>query len=164
MLIVVVLISLAKMQAKSFVGAKLPSATLSTSRHPSVRSRVPLVVRNDSCLIVNTKGGGHAFLGLHLAKKLVSDGHQVTILNDGDQVGVKIDANERLNPALYSNSPHHRSHIPASLSFSFSQTPTGQAHCQGSLQPILKPSRCPNRMGQPHRPIYLPIRLIQRCL
>lgn len=84
-------IDLAKMQAKSFVGAKLPSATLGTSRHPSGRGRVPLVVRNDSCLIVNTKGGGHAFLGLHLARKLVSDGHQVTILNDGDQVGLTID-------------------------------------------------------------------------
>jgi hypothetical protein len=46
-------------------------------------------VRADSCLIVNTKGGGHAFLGLHLAKKLLSDGHQVTILNDGDQVGAR---------------------------------------------------------------------------
>jgi len=44
-----------------------------------------LVVRNDSALIVNTKGGGHAFLGLHLAKKLIADGHRVTILNDGDK-------------------------------------------------------------------------------
>jgi hypothetical protein len=35
---------------------------------------------------VNTKGGGHAFIGLHLAKKLISQGHKVTILNDGDQV------------------------------------------------------------------------------
>jgi nucleoside-diphosphate-sugar epimerase len=42
-------------------------------------------VRNDSALIVNTKGGGHAFIGLHLAKKLLADGHKVTILNDGDQ-------------------------------------------------------------------------------
>jgi hypothetical protein len=31
-------------------------------------------------------GGGHAFLGLHLAKQLLSAGHSVTILNDGDQV------------------------------------------------------------------------------
>ena len=41
-------------------------------------------MRNENALIVNTKGGGHAFLGLHLAKKLVADGHSVTILNDGD--------------------------------------------------------------------------------
>jgi len=36
-------------------------------------------------LLVNTKGGGHAFLGLHLAKALMSAGHQVTIMNDGDK-------------------------------------------------------------------------------
>ena len=43
------------------------------------------MVRADNALIVNTKGGGHAFIGLHLAKKLLSQGHSVTILNDGDQ-------------------------------------------------------------------------------
>lgn len=37
-----------------------------------------------SCLIVNTKGGGHAFIGYHLAKELRTKGHQVTIMNDGD--------------------------------------------------------------------------------
>ena len=37
-------------------------------------------------VIVNTKGGGHAFLGLHLAKRLLAAGHTVTILNDGDKV------------------------------------------------------------------------------
>ncbi|GAB4816081.1 hypothetical protein N2152v2_003127 [Parachlorella kessleri] len=42
---------------------------------PAGRAEVP----------VNTKGGGHAFLGLHLARKLLSQGHSVTILNDGDQ-------------------------------------------------------------------------------
>ncbi|KAL4429050.1 hypothetical protein ABPG77_006089 [Micractinium sp. CCAP 211/92] len=47
--------------------------------------RVQVLVRADSALIVNTKGGGHAFLGLHLAKRLLADGHSVTILNDGDQ-------------------------------------------------------------------------------
>ncbi|PSC72036.1 Chloroplast stem-loop binding of 41 kDa chloroplastic [Micractinium conductrix] len=54
-------------------------ARVSSSRRASV------LVRADSALIVNTKGGGHAFLGLHLAKKLLADGHSVTILNDGDQ-------------------------------------------------------------------------------
>lgn len=48
--------------------------------------RASLVSRADSVLIANTKGGGHAFLGLHLAKKLMSQGHKVTILNDGDEV------------------------------------------------------------------------------
>ena len=52
----------------------------------ALRARVAgaVSVRADSALIVNTKGGGHAFLGLHLAKKLLADGHSVTILNDGD--------------------------------------------------------------------------------
>jgi hypothetical protein len=45
-----------------------------------------LIVRADRALIVNTKGGGHAFLGLHLAKKLLADGHKITVLNDGDEV------------------------------------------------------------------------------
>lgn len=45
----------------------------------------PLLCRADSVLIANTKGGGHAFLGLHLARKLVADGHSVTILNDGEE-------------------------------------------------------------------------------
>eukprot|EP01023_Acetabularia_acetabulum_P008724 TRINITY_DN13804_c0_g1_i1.p2 TRINITY_DN13804_c0_g1~~TRINITY_DN13804_c0_g1_i1.p2 ORF type:complete len:352 (-),score=83.63 TRINITY_DN13804_c0_g1_i1:424-1479(-) len=41
-------------------------------------------VFNDNCLIVNTKGGGHAFIGYHLAEKLLEKGHTVTILNNGD--------------------------------------------------------------------------------
>ena len=43
-------------------------------------------VRADNVLIANTKGGGHAFIGLHLAKELLDGGHSVTILNDGDEV------------------------------------------------------------------------------
>ena len=46
-----------------------------------------LTCRADSVLIANTKGGGHAFIGLHLARKLLDKGHSVTILNDGDEVG-----------------------------------------------------------------------------
>lgn len=64
-------------------------ATLAVkSRDPKIlrSSRGSLSVRADKCLIVNTKGGGHAFIGLHLAKKLLSQGHSVSILNDGDQV------------------------------------------------------------------------------
>jgi len=44
-----------------------------------------LDVRADNVLIINTKGGGHAFLGLHTANKLLKAGHRVTILNDGDK-------------------------------------------------------------------------------
>ena len=38
-------------------------------------------------------GGGHAFIGLHLAKQLMKDGHSVTILNDGDEVCSLMDCN-----------------------------------------------------------------------
>jgi hypothetical protein len=72
-----------------------PSAIRRSSFTPSVRGftkhttphasrSVRLVVRADKVLIANTKGGGHAPFGLYLAKKLVSQGHNVTILNDGD--------------------------------------------------------------------------------
>ena len=46
----------------------------------------PLAARAGSALILNTKGGGHAFIGLYLAKELLAAGHSVTILNDGDRV------------------------------------------------------------------------------
>jgi hypothetical protein len=45
-----------------------------------------LVVRASDVLIVNTKGGGHAFIGLHLAEQLLGKKHSVTIFNDGDEV------------------------------------------------------------------------------
>jgi hypothetical protein len=52
----------------------------------SAGRRLVVKVRAESVLIVNTKGGGHAFIGLHLAKQLADQGHEVTILNDGDEV------------------------------------------------------------------------------
>lgn len=57
---------------------KLAAARLGRSLCASVRA--------DNVLIANTKGGGHAFIGLHLAKQLLGSGHSVTILNDGDEV------------------------------------------------------------------------------
>lgn len=48
-------------------------------------------IRCEKCLIANTKGGGHAFVGLHLARQLLSAGHDVTLMNDGDQVNGAID-------------------------------------------------------------------------
>ena len=47
--------------------------------------RLAVAVRAEQVLIVNTKGGGHAFIGLHLAEALLKGGHSITILNDGDQ-------------------------------------------------------------------------------
>jgi nucleoside-diphosphate-sugar epimerase len=69
--------------ASSFAGARIHSST--SRRRARVSARSQVTVRNDNALIVNTKGGGHCFLGLYLAKKLVADGHKVTILNDGDE-------------------------------------------------------------------------------
>lgn len=39
-----------------------------------------------NALIVNCKSGGHAFIGYYLAKQLRAKGHNVTIMNDGEQV------------------------------------------------------------------------------
>ena len=61
-------------------GSLRPRLGARASRKPTV------TVRADKCLIVNTKGGGHAFIGYYLAKALVRRGHQVTIMNDGDEV------------------------------------------------------------------------------
>jgi len=64
----------------------------STARLPAQRlrasgRRVSPIAKN--VLIINTKGGGHAFIGLHLAQNLMSSGHKVTILNDGDQAKIE---------------------------------------------------------------------------
>ena len=61
----------------------IATARSSTSRHSRCLSAS---IRAENVLIANTKGGGHAFIGLHLAKQLLSAGHSVTILNDGDPV------------------------------------------------------------------------------
>lgn len=45
-----------------------------------------VTVRAENCLIVNTKAGAHALIGIHLAKRLMTQGHSVTLMNDGDQV------------------------------------------------------------------------------
>ncbi|PNH08146.1 Chloroplast stem-loop binding protein a, chloroplastic, partial [Tetrabaena socialis] len=47
--------------------------------------RLSVQVMNANVLIANTKGGGHAFIGLYLAKELLKKGHKVTIMNDGDE-------------------------------------------------------------------------------
>lgn len=55
-------------------------------RAPRASRALTAMVRADQCLIVNCKSGGHAFIGLHLAHKLLQKGHKVTILNEGDKV------------------------------------------------------------------------------
>ena len=71
------------MRTSSFAGTKLSPAR----PHAVVSRRAAWTSpRADSVLIINTKGGGHAFLGLYLAKELLAAGHKVSILNDGDKV------------------------------------------------------------------------------
>ena len=72
--------------APASVPANRPHAC---SRRPA--KRLAVAVRAEQVLIVNTKGGGHAFVGLHLAKELLKGGHSVTIFNDGDQASRKLD-------------------------------------------------------------------------
>ncbi|MEW5302673.1 MAG: hypothetical protein WDW36_005434 [Sanguina aurantia] len=55
----------------------------SSQARASRRSTVSVSAAN--VLIANTKGGGHAFIGLYLAKQLIAKGHTVTILNDGNE-------------------------------------------------------------------------------
>lgn len=52
---------------------------------PFTRRAASVGVWCEKCLIVNTKGGGHAFVGLHLARQLLSAGHKVALMNDGDK-------------------------------------------------------------------------------
>lgn len=64
--------------------------SVATRSAPSQQTRASrrscVSVSAANVLIANTKGGGHAFIGLYLAKQLISKGHSVTILNDGDEV------------------------------------------------------------------------------
>jgi hypothetical protein len=55
-------------------------------RPQSVSRRVSVRVRADKCLIVSTKGGGHAFISYYLARELVNKGHDVTIFQQGEEV------------------------------------------------------------------------------
>ena len=73
------------MHTSRFAGTKLAPRR----PHAAVSRRGVLAgPRADSVLIINTKGGGHAFLGLNLAKELLAAGHKVSILNDGDKVAL----------------------------------------------------------------------------
>lgn len=86
----------AKVMAGSMLqGYQLRSGSFTSARPVPSQARLAVArqgrflctqVRADNVLIANTKGGGHAFIGLHLAKQLLDNGHSVTILNDGDEV------------------------------------------------------------------------------
>ena len=64
----------------------------SSTRQPRAAARrlVLAEAKGKKVMIVNTKKGGHAFLGLYLAKRLLGKGFGVTIFNDGDPVRLTI--------------------------------------------------------------------------
>jgi nucleoside-diphosphate-sugar epimerase len=83
-------LNLKSMAQRGAAGAPLVAvarrATPGAAFRPAPASRrASVAVRADKCLIVNCKSGGHAFVGLYLAKALLAKGHDVTIVNDGDQ-------------------------------------------------------------------------------
>eukprot|EP00884_Botryococcus_braunii_P000837 jgi/Botrbrau1/10754/Bobra.180_2s0019.1 len=61
--------------------------TVSRAHSPAAKlgRNCRLIVLAENVLIVNTKGGGHAFIGLFLAEQLLAARHSVTILNDGEE-------------------------------------------------------------------------------
>ena len=65
-------------------GTRLPRPAV--AKGPAHARGGAVAVRAQTALIVNTKGGGHANLGINIARQLVAAGHSVTILNDGDKV------------------------------------------------------------------------------
>jgi hypothetical protein len=76
----------------------------------------------------DTQGGGHAFIGLYLAKELLYKGHDVTILNDGDEV--------RCRPAA----PASSSSCAAPHQHSATTTPTTPAPTRPAMPAACRPS------------------------
>jgi hypothetical protein len=75
--------------ANAFFTGRRIGASSSRVKQPRAAARSQTVVvqaKGKKVLIVNTKKGGHAFLGLYLAKRLLGAGLSVTITNDGDPV------------------------------------------------------------------------------
>ena len=140
----------------------------------------------DSALLSDgtAQGGGHAFIGYHLAKQLVAKGHDVTIFNDGDEVsahspGLLQRRGERRERPRVASITHgaHRPHggrrpasswqprplppLPSPPSPPLPPSPAthcepGQAERQGALQGVPQPQGRQGCVGQPHRLHRLP--------
>lgn len=57
----------------------VPSKTLSPQPRPSTTAHRPAKFTMSKVLIINTKGAGHGFIGLHLSRTLLAAGHTVTL-------------------------------------------------------------------------------------
>lgn len=73
-------------QSAFLSGRRLSRSGASPARPVAAARSRTCAVRAERVLIVNTKKGGHAFLGLYLAKRLLGKGYGVTVFNDGDPV------------------------------------------------------------------------------
>lgn len=115
---------------------------------------MPVVVRNDNVLIINTKGGGHAFIGLYLARELMKKGHKVSILNDGDPVWW-----ERLVVLRWLACTSLCTCVLCANII------TGQAAIQGAIPDVQLVGRtgCTSHLWRPQKPQHLPPRFI-RCM
>lgn len=70
-----------------FAGLSAPLKEISNGRE-ELRSRAPRCpaeTASKRVMVVNTKGGGHAAIGPHLAEKLLSQGHKVTVRQVGPE-------------------------------------------------------------------------------
>ena len=100
----------------------------------------------------SSAGGGHAEIGLHLAKQLLSAGHSVTILNDGEQV-----QSIRLLPVpdrlLRHSAPMWGILILSLLAhrpLSGSMFVSGEAGEENPLQTVRLARECQHHLGQSH--------------
>ena len=129
-----------------------------------------MVARAESVLIANTKGGGHAFIGLHAANALLDAGHTVTILNDGDEVrgergeewfggghwgvwrrGRRQPPREgQKTPTRVSHGQVKKRRQPATQPSPHPSLPLVQAALQGALLPVRRPgvARCHRAVWQ----------------
>jgi hypothetical protein len=86
--------------AAFFTGRRLGAPAIRQQPRLGARRQVTVEAKGKKVMIVNTKKGGHAFLGLYLAKRLLGKGYSVTIFNDGDSVS--------FSPLLACVPPHAR--------------------------------------------------------
>ena len=124
--------------------------------------------RAQKVLIVNTKKGGHAFVGLYLATELQKARHTVTILNDGDSVRAAR-STQRLRPACAAISALRvlessaTAALPPAGRVGRIAKPSGadvraraEHREQGAVLGVQEPARRFGGLRRPRGPLYLP--------